>query len=192
MRVWLVPAYELSDRHLVGQHREIHLLISMIGNSRFASHPAVMFYREYKTWVGDFHHRLVCEMKYRFSKSSHQTPVPEEYQLGPLFSPPIPPEWVTFDQEDLSRRHKIRAQKWTREPLPTWAPAPSDQGSISAGCYNCERESICNGPKQGLKFCERWVHNHSGFSYQMQEPIPLYKLMREKFTYSMKSFIIAN
>jgi hypothetical protein len=47
VRVWDIPPSELCDRHLLGEHAEIHAIWSVIkhGKRGYASHPEVMRWR---------------------------------------------------------------------------------------------------------------------------------------------------
>lgn len=126
MRIWLVPTDELSDQHLLGQHRELHMLFAMITNPRFTNHRMVSFYRDKTSWLYRFHEELVRELDHRFNHSKknggHGTPAPD---LGLVSRKWEPPEaWIEFDQVDLARRYQSETRfeyRWTRRMKPDWA-----------------------------------------------------------------------
>lgn len=76
MRIWDVPPQQLCRKHLLGEHRELHALWSIIQNNKsgYKHHP------ETKRWLGKLsalsirHDNLVAEMKKRGYK--HHTPLP--------------------------------------------------------------------------------------------------------------------
>lgn len=124
MRIWLVDIAELSDQHLLGQHRELHMLFSMLNLPRFTNHRMVSFYRDKKGWLCNFHKQLAEEISYRFGTplKDHKTPLKKTYTSGKAWEPPE--EWVEFDQVDLARRYQSEtrfAYRWTRRPRPDWA-----------------------------------------------------------------------
>jgi len=122
MRIWLVPPDELSDQHLLGQHRELHMLFAMIENPRFKNHRMVSFYRDKTAWLKRFHELLVDEIKYRFRKrGEHKTPAPTIRRLSRKWEPPE--GWIEFDQIDLARRYQSETRfqyRWTRREIPEW------------------------------------------------------------------------
>lgn len=77
MRIWDVPPSTLCRQHLLGEHRELHALWSVIANDKpgYRNHP------ETKRWVGKLkalwirHARLVEEMDRRGYQ--HATPLPD-------------------------------------------------------------------------------------------------------------------
>jgi hypothetical protein len=128
MRIWLIKNEELSDMHLLGQHRESHMLFAMLNNKRFQSHPLVIFYRDKYNWLRAYHDSLVQEMDFRFdhlarNQGQHQTPVPSEISGG-LSHWEVPPGWVEFDQKDLTQRYlkaPAKKYKWTKRIRPQWS-----------------------------------------------------------------------
>lgn len=176
MRIWLVPLEELDDRRILGQHQEMHMLVSMIDNPRFETHPLVMFYRQYRGWLFDYHTRLVKEMSLRFVNSTHKTDMPMSYVLTSE-SIVFPQSWIDYDRQDLASRLRIRRQKWSKRSLPIWLP--KDMGCIEASCQNCLKKPSCSGPSQGKTFCEGWRdESHPEVGYQLNVPIPLYQYMK--------------
>lgn len=82
MRVWDVPASELCDNHLLGEHRELHAIWNIITLNKkgYSNHP------ETKRWVGGLaalyerHEEEVMEMKRRGHK--HQSPLDKKLAKG--------------------------------------------------------------------------------------------------------------
>ena len=119
MRLWLVPLEDLSDQHLLGQHKEIHMLFGCLDNPRFKNHPQVRFYDDKRPWLSLYHDDIVTELKYRFN-TNHRSPVPR-YSFGStIFFPPC--EWMLYDAADLRSRYNKRKNfyRWTNRPQPKW------------------------------------------------------------------------
>ncbi|TPG60088.1 pyrimidine dimer DNA glycosylase/endonuclease V [Ewingella americana] len=123
MRVWFVPIEELSDAHVLGQHRELHMLESMFLHPRFQTHPLVLFFIDKQEFIKDLHDRLVDELFYRFGKTTpnlHKT----EYRI--IGSDPVPwvalPTLVWFDMYDLKIRYDLAPWKfrWTKREMPSY------------------------------------------------------------------------
>lgn len=78
MRVWDIPPSKLCRQHLLGQHRELHAIHSILTNGKrgYRNHPEV------KRWDGSlaalrFKHEVTAdEMMYRGYK--HHSPLPQE------------------------------------------------------------------------------------------------------------------
>ncbi len=67
MRIWDVsPAY-LNRQSLLGEHRELHGIVSIIVNGKqgYSRHPETMRWAEYGWALGMRHRQLVCEMALR-------------------------------------------------------------------------------------------------------------------------------
>ncbi len=82
MRVWDVPPEKLCRSHLLGEHREVHAVWSIIteGKRAYAHHP------ETKRWRGKLralylrHQADVAEMARR--GYAHHSPLPEDQATG--------------------------------------------------------------------------------------------------------------
>ena len=67
MRIWDVPAKDLCRKHLLGEHRELHAIWTILttGKKGYINHP------ETKRWIGKLgalylrHEKLVQEMRQR-------------------------------------------------------------------------------------------------------------------------------
>jgi len=131
MRIWLVPMSVVSDRHVLGQHRELHMLVSMIKSPRFKNHPLVKFYGQHLRWLVDFHAELVDEIRHRFGScpARHRTPMPVEWSEEPRVEIAFPQSWIDYDREDLAYRYATMYTDhvWShRERLP-WTLRTPDQ-----------------------------------------------------------------
>jgi len=86
MRIWDVPVEDLCRKHLLGEHRELHGLWSILTNGKagYSKHP------ETKRWVGHLralqerHSVQVREMERR--GYNHRSPL-EGIAYGPAFPP---------------------------------------------------------------------------------------------------------
>lgn len=82
MRIWDISPKKLCNRHLFGEHRELHAIWSILINNKkgYSQHP------ETKRWVGKQaalftrHERLVKEILGRGYK--HQSPLNKRYATG--------------------------------------------------------------------------------------------------------------
>ena len=86
MRVWDVPPAELCDRHLVGEHAEIHAAWSVITNGKagYAHHPEVERWREHLPSLRRRHDTDVAEMTARgFNHRSPLTGGEDAVEAGP-------------------------------------------------------------------------------------------------------------
>lgn len=47
MRIWFVPVEELDDRHLLGEHLELHIMVNAIlrGGGGWYNHPATQLFK---------------------------------------------------------------------------------------------------------------------------------------------------
>lgn len=84
MRIWDIAPKKLCNKHLFGEHRELHAIFSILTNNKkgYRNHP------ETKRWVGKLkalyqrHEKLVKEIKRR--KYNHQSPLNKKLALGKL------------------------------------------------------------------------------------------------------------
>ncbi|HVL88064.1 MAG TPA: pyrimidine dimer DNA glycosylase/endonuclease V [Candidatus Thermoplasmatota archaeon] len=75
MRVWDLPPAELCDRHLLGEHREVHALWTILAEGRrgYARHPETARWRGSLAALRLRHDRLASEMETRGFR--HATPL---------------------------------------------------------------------------------------------------------------------
>jgi hypothetical protein len=82
MRIWDVPPNELCKKHLLGEHRELHAIWTILttGKKGYINHP------ETKRWIGKLaalykrHEELVVEMTRRHYK--HQSVLDKKLATG--------------------------------------------------------------------------------------------------------------
>jgi hypothetical protein len=86
MRVWDIPPSELCNRHLVGEHAEIHAVWSVItGNKKgYASHPEVERWRGNLSALARRHFQVAAEMSLRGFRHSSPTRPEVEGDPGPV------------------------------------------------------------------------------------------------------------
>ena len=81
MRIWDIEPSELCRKHLLGEHRELHAIWSILTNGKqgYRNHP------ETKRWVGKLgalacrHSKLVVEMERRGYNHSSELPYPPDF-----------------------------------------------------------------------------------------------------------------
>ena len=75
MRIWDIEPEKLCRNHLLGEHRELHAIWSIIINNKkgYAHHPEVLRWKRKLKALYLRHEQLVVEMKKR--KYIHQSPL---------------------------------------------------------------------------------------------------------------------
>jgi hypothetical protein len=82
MRIWDIPPEKMCRQHLLGEHRELHALWSIIINDKkgYARHPETMRWRGKLNALYLRHEALVGEMTKRGYK--HHTPLDPAFATG--------------------------------------------------------------------------------------------------------------
>lgn len=82
MRIWDIPPEKLCRNHLLGEHRELHAVWSVITNGKkaYANHPEILRWRGRLRALYLRHEALVAEMKMRGYK--HHTPLDAGLAVG--------------------------------------------------------------------------------------------------------------
>jgi hypothetical protein len=110
MRIWFVPVEELDDRHLLGEHLELHVMTTALirGGGGWYNHPATQFFKGKLGALYRRHEDQVAEMKRR-GWSGHGSAFPVDR---------IPPdemdahidvteEMLERDRRDLAERKRL-------------------------------------------------------------------------------------
>ncbi|MEX0761606.1 MAG: pyrimidine dimer DNA glycosylase/endonuclease V [Dehalococcoidia bacterium] len=87
MRIWDVPVEELCRQHLLGEHRELHAVWSILTNDKtgYSRHPETMRWKGHLPALAQRHDQQVSEMVRR--GYSHKSPLP--LAEGPLTMPAL-------------------------------------------------------------------------------------------------------
>ena len=82
MRIWDVSPSVLCRNHLLGEHRELHAIWSVITNDRkgYSRHPEVMRWRGKLKALRKRHEMLVAEMRKRGYE--HRSPIDKNIASG--------------------------------------------------------------------------------------------------------------
>lgn len=82
MRVWDISPDKLCDNHLLGEHREIHAIWSIITKNKkgYCNHPEVKRWRGKLKALYKRHQKIVKEMKERGFK--HRSPLNHNLASG--------------------------------------------------------------------------------------------------------------
>lgn len=82
MRIWDIPPERLCRNHLLGEHRELHAVWSIItkGKKAYANHPEITRWRGKLKALYLRHEELVMEMKAR--GYNHYTPLDPALATG--------------------------------------------------------------------------------------------------------------
>jgi hypothetical protein len=110
MRIWFVPVTELDDRHLLGEHLELHVMANELihPGGGWRNHPAVKLFRGKLGALYRRHEAQVAEMRRR-GFMGHKTPFPAEHipldQMDADIE--ITPDMLEKDRRDLAERQRI-------------------------------------------------------------------------------------
>jgi len=82
MRIWDIPPEKMCRNHLLGEHRELHALWSIITNNKkaYSNHPETLRWKGRLGALYLRHEKLVEEMANRGYK--HHTPLDPELATG--------------------------------------------------------------------------------------------------------------
>lgn len=113
VRVWSgLNVEEFDDKHLLGEHAELHLIFSVIVNSMdgYSTHPEVKRFRGYLGYLFKRHEEQVKEMQKR--NFNHNSPlekekIPENDYWGILLTK----KDIEKDKRDMKRRVEIIGRK---------------------------------------------------------------------------------
>lgn len=83
MRVWDLPVHILCDKHLLGQHREIHCMWNVITLNKkgYSRHPETMRWKKHLSKLYDRHEQTKNEMIKRGFNHKSEVKKPEVYNL---------------------------------------------------------------------------------------------------------------
>lgn len=82
MRIWDIPPAQLCRNHLLGEHRELHAIWSILVHNKkgYASHPETLRWRRKQKALYLRHEQIVKEMTKR--RYRHQSPLEKRYATG--------------------------------------------------------------------------------------------------------------
>jgi len=103
MRVWDLEARTLCDRHLLGEHRELHAVWTVLteGKRGYANHPEVRRWRGRPAALYARHESQVEEMRRR--GFSHRSPLDVELATGDSSQPELV-DPLSVQRDRLRRR----------------------------------------------------------------------------------------
>jgi len=103
MRVWDIPPNYLCDKHLLGQHLEIHTMHSVIINGKkgYAKHPETMRWRGHEDELRGVHEATAKEMITR--GFNHKSPLAGSYVSQVSVLGIVDPIWRQI--EELRRKY---------------------------------------------------------------------------------------
>ena len=82
MRIWDIPVEKLCRNHLLGEHRELHALWSIILNNKkgYSKHPETLRWKGKLKALYNRHQEQVKEMEKRGYK--HNSPLDKKFATG--------------------------------------------------------------------------------------------------------------
>jgi hypothetical protein len=82
MRIWDIPPEKLCRNHLLGEHRELHAIWSILTQEKkgYAHHPETMRWRGKQKALYLRHEQLVREMERR--EYHHHSPLESKFAIG--------------------------------------------------------------------------------------------------------------
>lgn len=114
MRIWDVHPGYLNRNSLLGEHNEIHALVSICLNNKkgYASHPETVRWKGFLSALALRHELLVAEMVLRGYRHNSPVPLTAHHERWPT-AYVDPPE-----RQFLLLREKYRGREMGRIPLP--------------------------------------------------------------------------
>jgi hypothetical protein len=110
MRIWFVPVQELDDRHLLGEHLELHVMTNALirGCGGWYNHPATQFFRGKLGALYRRHEEQVDEMQRRgWIGHSSEFPIEQIPKDEMDAEIEITPEMLEKDRHDLEERKRL-------------------------------------------------------------------------------------
>lgn len=110
MRIWFVPVTELDDRHLLGEHLELHVMANELirPGGGWRNHPAVKLFKGKLGALYRRHEEQVAEMRRR-GFTGHKTPFPVDKippeEMDAIIQ--ITEEMLEKDRRDLEKRNSL-------------------------------------------------------------------------------------
>ena len=110
MRIWFVPVTELDDRHLLGEHLELHVMANELirPGGGWRNHPAVKLFRGKLGALYRRHEEQGAEMQRR-GFTGHKTPFPADKippdEMDTVVE--ITEEMLEKDRRDLAERNAL-------------------------------------------------------------------------------------
>jgi len=110
MRIWFVPVEELDDRHLLGEHLELHIMANALikGGGGWYNHPATQFFKGKLGALYRRHEEQVAEM-HRRGWTGHVSGFPVDSippaEMDAVIE--ITPEMLERDRFDLAERKRL-------------------------------------------------------------------------------------
>lgn len=110
MRIWFVSVTELDDRHLLGEHLELHVMANALirGGGGWYNHPATRMFHGKLGALYRRHEEQVAEMARR-GFHGHKTPFPVDMIAPEEMDAEIEitQEMLARDRHDLAERIKL-------------------------------------------------------------------------------------
>jgi hypothetical protein len=110
VRIWCVPVTELDRQHLLGEHKELHVIWSVIVNNKkgYSRHPETLRFKNDPYGIRKLEHRheqQVREMQRR--GYNHKSPLPQASRNLIIEPYSYTPEEYSRDHTELMKRqHK--------------------------------------------------------------------------------------
>jgi hypothetical protein len=82
MRIWDISPNKLCNRHLLGEHSELHAIWSVITNDKkgFANHPETLRWKDKLKALYFRHEQQIKEMENR--GFNHESPLNSDFAIG--------------------------------------------------------------------------------------------------------------
>src|SRR6185437_4062646 len=112
MRIWNVPCYDVSDHHLLGEHRELHWSWSVLTQDKrgYSRHPETLRWAGHLGGLYRRHEEEVAEMARRGWRG-HRTPLAVDLVENDSWDAPS----VTDEVLDEERRTlAVRPKGWRK------------------------------------------------------------------------------
>lgn len=109
MRIWFVPVEELDDRHLLGEHMELHVMANaLIRGGGWSNHPATRFFEGKLGALYRRHEEQVAEMERRGWHGHNSVFPAEDIPPGEVDATiEVTAEMLERDRKDLAERKRL-------------------------------------------------------------------------------------
>jgi uncharacterized protein YbgA (DUF1722 family) len=143
MRIWDINPGYLNNQSLLGEHRELHGIVSIIRNNKkgYSKHPETMRWKGYEWALGRRHALLVSEMKLRSIKDHSPLDLTSNNDHWPsVYIDPPGDQFAVLEKKYKERPHgRIPLPQNTRE---LWAQHKYSVMARSPGLYKITGKEV--------------------------------------------------
>ena len=150
MRIWDVNPGYLNNLSLLGEHRELHGIVSIIRNNKkgYSKHPETMRWKGYEWALGRRHSLLVSEMKLRRIKDHSPLDLTSNNGHWPLTYINTPGDQFAILEKEIQRA-AARKNSFTAKDQELWAQHKYSVMARSLDLYKIIGKEVSKIKKNG-------------------------------------------